>query len=79
MSTLTEIEAAVESLPQPEQEELLQHLSMRLQGRTRVADASRRTEGQGSRLGKNPRTCLPLIRCTSGVVIEPTKEELGDF
>jgi hypothetical protein len=75
MSTLTEIEEAVEKLPEPEQETLLQHLSMRLQRRMRTVGASSRD----FRFGKNPRTGLPLIRCASGVAIAPTKEELGDF
>jgi hypothetical protein len=75
MSTLTEIEEAVEKLPEPEQETLLQHLSMRLQRRVRAADAG----SQDFRLAKNQRTGLPLIRCASGVAIAPTKEELGDF
>jgi hypothetical protein len=75
MSTLAEIEEAVEKLPEPEQETLLQHLSMRLRRRMRATDAGSR----GLRLGKNPRTGLPLIRCAPGAVIAPTKEELGDF
>ena len=47
MSTLAEIESAVDALPRPEQETLLQHLARRLAGArpcadTDAADAQRR-------------------------------------
>ena len=41
MSTLSEIEAAVDQLPQPEQEILLEHLTRKLGARPTITEGSR--------------------------------------
>lgn len=57
MSTLAEIEAAVEKLPRPQQETLFRHLAVRLGGEAPAA-FSIVTEADG----------LPVIRAQSGVI-----------
>ena len=65
MSTLTEIEAAVETLPRPEQETLLRHLAERLGGEAR-ASFSIATEADG----------LPVIRAQGGVITADLVREI---
>ena len=65
MSTLTEIEAAVETLPRPEQETLLRHLAVRLSGEVRAA-CSILTEADG----------LPVIRTQGGVITAALVREI---
>lgn len=57
MRTLTEIEAAVATLPRPQQETLLRHLAVRLGGEV-PASFSIATETDG----------LPVIRAQGGVI-----------
>jgi hypothetical protein len=70
MSTLAEIEAAAETLPARQKQELFEFLAARLgyHVSNSLADA-----GSGNRLP------FPLIEGTSGVVIAPTKEQLSEF
>ncbi len=68
MSTLAEIEEAVEQLPSREQQELLRFLAGRLHAQPGE---------QGG--GGAPQAEFPIVRCAPGVRIEPTKEQLGDF
>lgn len=57
MSTLTEIEAAAETLPRPQQKTLLRYLAVRLGGEVPAA-FSIGTEADG----------LPVIRAQGGVI-----------
>ena len=68
MSTLAEIEEAVEHLPSREQQELLRFLAGRLHAEPPPQG------GSGA-----PRAEFPIVHCAPGVRIEPTKEQLGDF
>ena len=65
MSTLTEIEAAVEMLPRPQQETLLRHLAVRLGGEV-PASFSIATEADG----------LPVIRAQGGVITPALVREI---
>ncbi|MEI7820057.1 MAG: hypothetical protein WCK55_04000 [Verrucomicrobiota bacterium] len=68
MSTLAEIEQAADELPAPQVEQLIEHLAARLQ-RERAGRVRKPTN-----LAE-----FPLVHCAPGVMIEPTKEQLGDF
>jgi hypothetical protein len=65
MSTLAEIEAAVETLPRPQQETLLRHLAVRLGGEVPVA-FSIATEADG----------LPVVRAQGGVITAALVQEI---
>lgn len=65
MSTLAEIEAAVETLPRPQQETLLRHLAVRLGGEVPVA-FSIATEADG----------LPVVRAQGGVITAALVREI---
>ena len=65
MSTLTEIEAAVETLPRPQQETLLRHLAVRLGGEV-FPSFSIATEADG----------LPVIRTQGGVITPAVVREI---
>ena len=65
MSTLTEIEAAVEMLPRPQQETLLRHLAVKLGGAIPPA-FSIATEADG----------LPVIRAQGGVITSSLVREI---
>lgn len=65
MSTLPEIEAAVETLPRPEQETLLRHLAERLGGEVRAA-VPIATEADGQ----------PVIRAQGGVITADLVREI---
>ena len=65
MSTLAEIEAAVEALPRPQQETLLRHLAVRLGGEI-PAKFSIATEADG----------LPVIRARGGRVTPALVREI---
>ena len=65
MSTLAEIEAAVETLPRPQQETLLRHLAVRLGGEVpRLSPFA--TEADG----------LPVIRAQGGVITPALVREI---
>ena len=55
MSTLTEIEAAVDRLPYPEQEILLEHLARKL------APPQSVTEGSRTKSERGPQTPIPPV------------------
>ena len=65
MSTLAEIEAAVETLPRPQQETLLRHLAVRLGGEVSPS-FSIATEADG----------LPVIRTQGGVITPALVREI---
>jgi hypothetical protein len=65
MSTLTEIEAAVERLPRPQQETLLRHLAVRLGGKLPTS-FSIATGADG----------LPVIRAQGGVITPALVREI---
>lgn len=65
MSTLAEIEAAVETLPRPQQETLLRHLVLKL-GVEVPASFSVTTEPDG----------LPVIRTPGGVITSSRVREI---
>ena len=65
MSTLAEIEAAVETLPRPQQETLLRHLVVRLGGEV-PASFSIVTDADG----------LPVIRARGGVITPALVREI---
>ena len=54
MSTLTEIEAAVDRLPYPEQEILLEHLARKLGVRPPVMEGSRTQRERGAQTPISP-------------------------
>ena len=65
MSTLAEIQAAVETLPRPEQETLLRHLALRLGGEARAAfSIAMKADG------------LPVIRARGGVITSALVREI---
>lgn len=70
MSTLAEIEAAADALPESEKKELFSFLAARL---GRVASEVPSSKSEKHRLP------FPLIEGTPGVVINPTREQLDDF
>ena len=70
MSTLSEIEAAAETLPAPQKQELFEFLAARL---------GYPSSSLPSHAGSTRRLPFPLIEGTAGVVIAPTKEQLSDL
>lgn len=70
MSTLAESEAAADTLPEPQKQELFEFLAARL-GHQATPDSHARVGRRG--------LPFPLVKGTPGSVINPIKEQLDDY